>query len=257
MVETIPGTVFQSYFDEHWTMKYISNGVENLSGYPASDFVNNNVRTFTSIIHSGDIEYINDSVTKAIENNTAYSIEYRIINSSNEIRWVYERGFARPDDNESDYLVDGAIMDITGLKQAEEELRQSEERLAQAMAAGKMAAWDRDMQTGVTNSDAMYEKILGYEPGELDSSAKSWQKVVHPDDVLHVAKILDLFLQRKMPEFKVQYRAYTKNGELRWIEAIGNIAEKDEQGNPVRLMGIQQDITEPKTIRTSHRGKTG
>jgi len=143
-------------------------------------------------------------------------------------------------------LVASSIRDITDRKRAEVELRSSEQRLAMAMEIGNLVAWDRDLRSGITKADTFYEKILGFEPGEIDQNSDSWKNIVHPDDASDVPKMLGLFLEGKIPEFRVHYRAYTKNRNLKWIETIADIAERDEEGNPVRITGTQRDITEQK-----------
>jgi len=83
----------------------------------------------------------------------------------------------------------------------------------------------------------------------------AWKKVVHPDDVTQVAVSLGHFLDGKTPEFKVQYRAYTKKGDMKWIEAVGDIDERDEEGNPVKITGTQRDITEQREAEIILREK--
>lgn len=160
-----------------------------------------------------------------------------------------------PIKTEEGLLISSSVRDITDRKRAEENLRASEQRLAMALTAANMVAWERDLITGITNADAFYENILGFESGELNQTADSWKKIVHPDDATHVPKTLDLFLDGKIPEFRVQYRAYTKDRKLKWIEAVGDIAERDEEGNPVKLTGTQQDITNQKEAEVVLQGK--
>src|SRR5919198_593825 len=54
LVANIPGAVYRGALDEHWTMQWLSDEIEAISGYPASDFIHSAVRPFVSIIHVDD-----------------------------------------------------------------------------------------------------------------------------------------------------------------------------------------------------------
>ncbi|MCW8853851.1 MAG: ATP-binding protein [Gammaproteobacteria bacterium] len=116
LINNIPGIVYQCAMDEHWTMDYISQGVENLTGFKSSDFIENKIRSFASIIHPDDIQMVEDIVVAAVENNQPYTIEYRVIDSHGHSHWVYEKGRAAYNkDGQADWL-DGIIFDITSRK---------------------------------------------------------------------------------------------------------------------------------------------
>jgi len=54
LAANIPGVVFRSLIDDDWTEIYISDGIEQLTGYPAGDFVDNRIRSCASVIHPDD-----------------------------------------------------------------------------------------------------------------------------------------------------------------------------------------------------------
>lgn len=130
LVTNIPGVTFRCALDKNWTMLFMSGLVETLTGYPDSDFINNAVRTYESVIHPDDSNYVDTQIHKAICENCTYLIEYRIITSSNEIRWVHERGRGVSDEHGHVAFLDGFILDITEHYQIEQELKRSEKELA-------------------------------------------------------------------------------------------------------------------------------
>jgi len=122
LVENIPGITYRCKCDKDWTMLYMSDAVDPLSGYPASDFINNAVRTYESIIHPDDTGFVAEIVNTAVAGGKPWDIEYRILRRDGEICWVYEKGRGVPGkDGTVDYL-DGFILDIMDRKRAEEEL---------------------------------------------------------------------------------------------------------------------------------------
>ena len=119
VVADIPGVVYRCTCDPTWTVEYVSDQIEDLVGYPASDFIGNSVRTYDSVVHSEDVPYVRAEVADAIERGVSYSLEYRLIHVSGETRWVAEHG--RPVlglDGRRERTV-GVILDITRQKAAE------------------------------------------------------------------------------------------------------------------------------------------
>ncbi|HIF51887.1 MAG TPA: PAS domain S-box protein, partial [Thiotrichaceae bacterium] len=129
LVGNVPGVTYRCACDEHWTMEFISDNVELLSGYPVTDFLQNTVRTYASIIHDDDRQLVEDIVTKGIEQKKTYTIEYRIVNADGTIHWVYEKGNGIFDEQDKLLYLDGVIVDITELKHAEKALLEANETL--------------------------------------------------------------------------------------------------------------------------------
>ena len=126
LISNISSVTFRCLNDASWTMIFISDAVEQLTGYSAEDFILNNKVSYASIIHPDDRAYVN---VNSDETNREYTIEYRIINKSNEVVWVNEKGRWYYDEFEKRVLLDGIISNITERKQAEIALVQSYEEL--------------------------------------------------------------------------------------------------------------------------------
>ncbi len=127
LVDNIPGTSYRCLYDQDWTMIYMSSDVDNITGYPSSDFINNKVRSYASVICRDDNK--NDQIIReAIEKGETWDIEYRVIHSDGNARWVHEKSRGVLDENGEVAYIDGLILDITDRKQAEEALKESELR---------------------------------------------------------------------------------------------------------------------------------
>jgi PAS domain S-box-containing protein len=132
LVANIPGALYRCECDEHWTMEWLSDEIEQISGYPASDFIDSAVRTFASVIHPEDREQVERSVMDGVRARRPFTLEYRIVRLDGAVRWVLERGQLQEAEDGRRWL-DGAIFDITVRRAAERALHERE--IAEAQLA--------------------------------------------------------------------------------------------------------------------------
>lgn len=121
LISNIPGVVYRCKFDKSWKVYFISNGIEDLSGYPATDFIGSDIHTYSIVIHPEDKTRVEKNVFDAVEKKEPFTIRYRITDSENIIHWVYEKGQAVFDENNIVQYLDGVIFDISDIKKQEDE----------------------------------------------------------------------------------------------------------------------------------------
>jgi PAS domain S-box-containing protein len=125
LVDSIPGALYRCACDGDWTMEWLSDEIEVITGYPASDFIDSAVRTFASVEHPDDHDYVAQSVMKSVATGQPFALEYRLVRPDGSVRWVLERGQAQ-EAGDGRWWLDGAIFDITSRRAAEEALREHE-----------------------------------------------------------------------------------------------------------------------------------
>lgn len=125
LVSNIPGAVYRLVLDSEWKIQFISDGIAEISGYPAADFINKRVLVFKSIIHPENAAMVEKIIEKSIIKKRDYIIEYRIIRPDRTVRWVSEKGQGIFNENGDLLWFDGIIFDITKRKRAEAELHQT------------------------------------------------------------------------------------------------------------------------------------
>ncbi len=140
------------------------------------------------------------------------------------------------------------VEDISDRKQAENALRQSEERLQLALEASGDGLWDWDMATGDVYYSPQYMNMLGYDVGELASNTETWEYLTHPDDRSWVLDILNAHIQDSSQPYSFDYRLRTKAGDWKWVADYGKIVARDDQGTPLRMIGTHKDISDRKQI---------
>lgn len=129
LIQNIPAIFYRCQCDKHWSMLFINNAIEKLTGYPTADFINNKIRSYASIIHPEDTKKVEAAVHTAMQIREPWSTEYRLITRDNEVRWVVEMGVAIYADNGELEYHDGFIQDITERKKIEFALIASEKQI--------------------------------------------------------------------------------------------------------------------------------
>ncbi len=136
--------------------------------------------------------------------------------------------------------------DITERVRAEQTLRASEEHLRLAQEAAGIGTWEWDLATGRTHWSPEMFRLMGRDPTEARDADyyALWRRIVHPDDREAVVATARAHSHRAGP-FTVEFRILRPDGEIRWINARGNVLP-DSSGNPRRMFGVNIDITERK-----------
>lgn len=245
LMSNIPGIAYRCLNDRDWTMLFISEGCYGLTGYHAEAFTTQKTLIYNQLIHPEDREPVWNAVQAALENRLSFQMTYRITTATGELKWVWEQGqgIFHPD-GELLYL-EGLITDITARIQAEEALRQSEERWLLALRGTGDGIYDWNITTGDTFASARLLEMLGYTEQDIAYSYDTWRSLIHPEDIDPTLAALQAHLERKTPHYAAECRLRCKDGSYKWVLARGQ-AQWDENGQPVRMVGSHQDISARK-----------
>jgi PAS domain S-box-containing protein len=131
LISNLPGYVYRCHEENgKWYTQFASEGIYELTGYHAEDFLKDGSMSFGWLLHQDDQKNVSDIVKVAIRQKKPYQITYRIKTSAGNIKWVWEQG--RGIYSESGHLVatEGFITDISEKKLVEEEILKKNEELA-------------------------------------------------------------------------------------------------------------------------------
>lgn len=142
------------------------------------------------------------------------------------------------------------LVDITERKRAEQELRESEERLRMAMDAGGMGDWEWDMRTNQVTWSENLERSHGLEPGTFGGTFEHFLADVHPEDREMVVTQIQESIQ--LGTHDIQYRIIRPDGAVRWLAGRGRVV-RDIAGQPARMIGVCLDITDRKRSEEHQR----
>jgi PAS domain S-box-containing protein len=173
LIGNIPGISFRSSMAFDAPPLFVSDNIERLAGYPASDFVGaGRTRTIGSLICEEDRERVAAEIARSIDALTAYQVEYCIIHADGSRRFMWEHGAVTQDESHPDIRwIDGVILDISERREMEQQLRQAKETAEQAAAARAsfVANMSHEIRTPMN-------AILGFTDVLLDTELNSEQQ---------------------------------------------------------------------------------
>lgn len=241
LVENIPGVVYRCRPDEHWTIAFISEGIQDLTGYPASDFIDNRVRSFASIIAPEDVEFVNRTIRNAVAEGRGYQLEYRILDINGNERWIYERGQGFQDDSARLTYLDGVFLDITERKRQSAALQERETNYRLLVENQTDLVVKVDLEGRFLFVSPSYCQLFDYTPEEL--LGFQFMPLVHEDDRASTEAAMKQLWQPPHTCY-LEQRAMTKDG-WRWLGWL-DTAVLDDEGNVTAIIGVGRDITDRK-----------
>ncbi|MBN2487120.1 MAG: PAS domain S-box protein [Bacteroidales bacterium] len=237
LVSNIPGIVYRCANNKEWTMAFISDEVEKLTGYPPSDFINNKVRSFADIIHPDDRHFVNLTINESIGNSGKFELSYRLVHANQGIKWVHETGRAHSNKKgEIDWL-DGVIIDITENKIAEEALVASEEKYRAVFNSINDIVIRTDFNgTILLVTPSIYDN-LGYTPEEVIGKSI----LLLYADAAQRQKLIHLIIEKDVVR---DYEAglIDKSGNIKTVSLNARLIRNSE-GKPDGIESVARDIT--------------
>ncbi|MFW5748310.1 MAG: PAS domain-containing protein [Chloroflexota bacterium] len=126
-------------------------------------------------------------------------------------------------------------------------LAHSRETLDLALNATEMGIWDWDLSTDCTYYSAGWMQALGYESDEIEQTSQQWRSMIHPEDYERVQTALQAHFSGDTP-YMVEHRLRTKTSGYQWVLANGRVIERDDNGRPLRMVGVQLNIQDEKRL---------
>lgn len=106
------GFLYRCRADKAFTMLELTSGFERCFGFPAADVLNNQTRSFASLIHPDDSLAVDAAVVKGLEQRQNWAINYRLRHAAGHYVWVHEDGGGVWDEQNAVACLEGAVFDI-------------------------------------------------------------------------------------------------------------------------------------------------
>lgn len=131
------------------------------------------------------------------------------------------------------------------------------ERLQLALESANIATWEWNLQTQQVYFDSRWKTILGYQDDEINDSLQAWENRIHPEDIELVHEQIKKHIRGETPIYENEHRLRCEDGSYKWNFARGKVVEWDQQGKPIRFIGINYDISERKEAENKLRESEG
>ncbi len=252
LADSTPAAVYLCRNDERWTMLYLNDAVESLTGYQRKSFLNDEV-SFSDLFVTEDREMVYSAVTEALKQGLPFHMVYRIIRADGTLRWVEEFGNAVRRDGGVRYLV-GVILDITERKRAEEELLDTKGRFDQLAEQSRTWVWEVDAEGLYTYVSHVAEQVIGYRPEELVGRMHFYD--LHPEegrDAFKSAAFETMARKEAFVDLVNPIRA--RNGDVVWMSTNG-LPVLNHDGSLLGYRGSDIDITERRRAEEDMKSQT-
>lgn len=212
----------------------------NKYGYKKTDILGKTLEEIGIFID----EATNKEIEQELLKNGKVSLrEVRITTSSGRIIQNLFTGAILDDLNKKSFLT--VTIDVTGQKQAEDNLKEAEKRFSLALEGAEMGLWDWDMINNKVYFSKLWKSMLGYDENEIENSFEGWKKLWYEDDVQKIEKAIKDYLNGKTEKYEIIHRLKTKNNSWKWILTRGSLL-RQKDGTPYRWVGTNVDITNEK-----------
>ncbi|MDT0676668.1 PAS domain-containing protein [Autumnicola musiva] len=223
LVKNIPGVTYRCKVDKQWTMKFLNDKVEDLTGYPASDFLENRRRTYASIIHPDDIQSTYKALNEIKEKNF-FTLNYRIQNAKGKLVWVEEQGTGVYSTNGELLYFDGVIMDVTEKVNQQKKLEEHNKRFEALVQEASDLISVLDEEANFIFSSESAGRILGIPTSEL--IGKNAFDFLHPEDKSRLFTEFEKLKKTKQIH-PLPYRFRDAQGNWRWFKTIATNLSED------------------------------
>jgi len=228
---------------------FISRGNAALAGRTPEDIIEQGAAFVSKTMHIEDQRRFPDHIERLrrLADEESAIFEYRMIQPDGSWRWFLSRDavFSREQSGAVRQII-GTAIDITDRKQAEEALRESEERLELALRGAELGTWNWNMQTNEVIYNRRWAEMLGYAPEEVEPHLSTWERLVHLEDKPRVLAAIEAHAKGHTPLFSLEHRLRAKDGSWKWILTSGKAIARDYEGRPTGVAGIHLDITARK-----------
>lgn len=196
-----------------------------------------------------DYPSILDSVRRALAGEDVASIaELPDLQRAYETKWTPQK-----DASGRVVGVTGVATDISPRRQAETILNSTKERLRLALEASGMCLWDLDATTGEVYLSEGWSLMLGREPRETHTNVRELFAITHPEDRGRILTEALEVLKSDVERYRAEHRVRNANREWIWVETMGRVVARDENGRAARAIGTNLDITKRKNAEDALR----
>ncbi len=220
-------------------------------GYEPGFLIGKNVMDF---VHPEDRSRILKEFGEAVALGHPRIVEYRYRCEDGTYLWLETLENFITDGNGNPQKIMFSSRDITMRKQAETDVRKSEQTLKDIFESTLSGYWDWNLSDNTEYLSPTFKRMFGYEDHEMESSPESWQRIIFQEDLPGVLEVFDRHIKSRGREpFYNEIRYRHRYGSTVWVICTGRVIEWAEDGTAIRMVGCHIDITDRKRAEEENR----
>jgi methyl-accepting chemotaxis protein len=237
LMDGLPVTVFRTLNDSSWTIRYISENVNELTGHSNMDFLSHKLAWF-DLVYPEDVPLIDKSIQKAKKNGAPYQVEYRIKKADGSTVFIQEQGHLVNDENGKLAYIDGVFLDVTPQIKRREE---SQRAIVSSIPKPSLALY--------VDSSAKIKYINDYFVNVCKFKSASEAIGLSPSDLMESntkKSIAETVLETGEGVYNIERALKLKAQDKPLHTVTSSVPIKDDTGITVANLTIITDMTEMK-----------
>ncbi len=246
LMSNLPGMAYRCRNDRHWTMEFVSDGAQALTGYPASELLGNRGVAYADLIHPEDREAVRNQVQAGLARREPFVLHYRLRTATGMERWVWEQGQGVFDARQQLLGLEGFVADITERINADQTLR----KLSRAVEQSPASVVITDVQGNIEYVNPKFEQVTGYTLEEVRGKNPRLLKSGEMPDEAYAGMWRTIAAGG---EWTGEFHNRRKDGSLYWENAILS-GIKNDAGHVTHFLAVKEDITARKRLEQERAG---
>lgn len=245
LIETIPAATYIDTVEAVSQGVFMSPQVEAIFGYTPEEWLRR-PELWEQGVHPDDLPEVAERIERLNREGIPFDAEYRFRRPDGRTIWVHDQAVVIRDEHGDPRFCQGVMFDITERREAEEQLREAEERfraIVEHVPAGiYLDLPDTSMQT--MYASPQLQDITGIPTEDWTSNPEAWVEVLHEEDREEVLGRYLASIAAQEP-WSAEYRLQRHDGRIIWVHDETTLI-RDEGGRDAMLLGVISDITERK-----------
>ncbi|WP_413161064.1 PAS domain S-box protein [Capilliphycus salinus ALCB114379] len=252
LLSSSPGILYSIEAEGDYRTTFVSDNVSQILGYNKTEILKDGF--WFEHLHPEDVSRISSIGLASLFQQGYYSHEYRFLHGDGTYHWIYDQLKLVRDAAGKPLEIIGYWIDISDRKQAEEQLTKLSERLQLAIKSGNIGIWELDLVNNVLTWDERMYELYGIQASDFENVYEGWKQRVHPDDQEQANFAIQQAL-RGEKEYDIEFRVVHPDGIIHYIKADA-LVERNSAGEPLKMTGINYDITNQKQAEMELRELT-
>ncbi len=261
LLSNLPGMAYRCNNDTDWSLTFVSEGSEQLTGYSVDELTSGKVSYGGQIVQLSDRKRIWDEVQRALAERRGFTLNYQIVRKDGVIRDVWEQGRGVFAESGELLSLEGFTTDVTERKMAEAALRQSQQRYQAFIAQSTEGIWRFEFEVPIDPDLEIEAQVdLAQQGGVLAECNDVMARMYGYERAEQMVgvRIKDL-LEMSDPANRETFREFARaryritDLESHEVDRVGkhhyflnNVVGILENGRVVRIWGTQREITEQR-----------